>query len=360
MKNQLNLNLVELAKKLMVTSVFVILCVIANAQTLRLVAKAKGKFIGSAANSAIFYKDPAIAKDYKNILAKEFNMIVAENEMKMGVLLPSEGNYNWSKADALVAFAEKNNMRLRGHTLVWHNQLPKFISNPITPWTRETLLAEMKNHINAVVGRYKGKVKEWDVVNEALNDPPAKGIRMTSIWAKVIGEDFIDSAFVYAHQADPKADLYYNDYNIEYNFNTKTQSLLSLVKRLKQQHIPIHGVGLQSHSNYNLKDSEIANLSKFVDSLAVLGMKVALTEVDLGIPKGAVNDSTLNVQANSYAKLTQLFMNKSAIKSMVFWGFTDAYTWLEERPKPKEQPLLFDKNLIKKQAYYSVYNTIKN
>ncbi len=358
MRNDFKLCLKAWSKKTIITSVFLVFYGFTYAQTLRKAANANGKFIGSAANSAIFYKSSDEAIAYKKILGQEFNMIVAENEMKMGVLLPLPNQYNWKKADSLVAFAQKNKMRLRGHTLVWHNQVSPFINKPETPWTRITLLAEMKKHIYAVVGRYKGQVKEWDVVNEALNDPPAKGIRMSNIWAKVIGEDFIDSAFVYAHQADPKADLYYNDYNIEYNFNSKTQSLLTLVKKLKANGIPINGVGLQSHSNYNLTDSALNNLSKFVDSLSVLGMKVALTEVDLGIPKGEVNDATLKIQANSYAKLTKLFMAKKALKSMIFWGFTDAYSWLEERPKPKEQPLLFDKNLIKKSAYFSVYNTI--
>jgi len=341
--------------KLIAAFIVVVLPCITNAQTtLRALAEARGRYIGSAANGT-FYSNPTVPANYKQVLAQEFNILVAENEMKMDALLYEKNTYNWSKADALIAFAETNKMRVRGHCLAWHSQTPSWMAKET--WTRTSLLALLKSHVTAVVTRYKGRVHEWDVVNEAVNDNNPANFRGqgagTSIWYSVIGADFIDSAFVWAHAADPSADLYYNDYNIEYG-GSKNTFILNLVKGLKQRNIPITGVGMQAHLEHNLSASRISVISKFVDSLAKYDLKGQITELDLGIPQGTVTAATLKAQAASYAMMMDLFLSKPNMQSFVMWGFTDRYTWLTAPEFADEQPLIFDANLNKKSAYDSL------
>lgn len=179
-------------------------------------------------------------------------MIVAGNEMKFDAMEPEQGNFKFETADKLVAFAEQHQMKVRGHTLVWHSQLPGWLgagsegASNNNNYTRDELLKIMENHITTIVSHYKGRVHEWDVVNECVSDNSSQTLR-NSIWQKVIGESFIDSAFVYARRADPDAKLYINDYSVEFAGNNKADRYYNLVKKLVARGVPIDGVGLQAH-----------------------------------------------------------------------------------------------------------------
>ncbi|MBQ3926613.1 MAG: endo-1,4-beta-xylanase, partial [Bacteroidaceae bacterium] len=233
--------------------------------TLREYAEKNGKYIGTAISTwknDITNDNLAETKEVK----QQFNMLVAENEMKWDALEPSRGNFSYGGADNLVNFAKKNNMKMRGHCLAWHSQLPEWVSSDGKKndknWSRTEALKLLETHITNVVKHFKGNVVEWDVVNECLSDdqttvrtnPDAYDLR-ESVWTKAIGEDFIDSAFVYAHRADPNAILYLNDYSVELQGKAKSTAFYNLAMRLKASGIPIDGVGLQCHFSIGDVDS---------------------------------------------------------------------------------------------------------
>ena len=216
-------------------------------------------------------------KNGAELVKKHFNSITAENVMKWQKIHPLNGKYDFGEADKFVEFGLKNNMVIIGHTLVWHNQTPKWVfedekGNPVS---RDELLKRMKDHIFTVVGRYKGKVKGWDVVNEALNDD---GTLRQSPWLKIIGEDYIAKAFQFAHEADPQAELYYNDYSLENG--AKGNGAIKLVKKLQAQNIHVTGIGTQGH--WDLKFPTIEQINKTISEFSKLG-KVMITELDVDV-----------------------------------------------------------------------------
>ncbi len=237
--------------------------------------------IGGAPNrSVVTGRDPNAAA----IAEKHFNTITAENDLKWQLIHPRPGQYNWEPADRYVALGEKNEMFLVGHTLVWHSQTPRWVFQDDSggPITREALLARMKDHIVTVVGRYKGRIKGWDVVNEALHED---GTLRNSPWLQIIGEgsddkkyNFIESAFRWAHEADPNAELYYKDYGLETS-RAKYDGAVALVKHLKSRGIRIDGVGIQLHGG--LTYPSVEGLEYAITSLATIGVKVMITELDI-------------------------------------------------------------------------------
>lgn len=213
------------------------------------------------------------------LVAREFNSITAENAMKWDALEPQNGQFRWEQADRFVEFGQKHNMFIIGHTLCWHSQLPAWVSQPEpgqTELTKEVLMERLRRHIFTVVGRYKGKVKGWDVVNEAIND--GAGTYRETIFYRVIGKEYLVHAFKWAHEADPDAELYYNDYNIDANDN-KRATALELVKYLRDNGAPIHGVGLQGHYNFNSPTA--AKIDETIGMFTALGLKVHITELDV-------------------------------------------------------------------------------
>ena len=206
---------------------------------LRDLATQRRFFIGTAVNTRALAGDETI---YREVLKREFNMLVGENMMKYGELCPSEGHYNWTAADALVEFAEANDMRLRGHTLVWHHQLPSWLAS--RTWTAPEVQDLLEQHIKTVVGRYRGRILAWDVVNEAIADEG--GYRTYSFWYRHLGPEYIPMAFRWAREADPHAILYYNDYSSE-DISPKSDAIYDLVRELKQAGVPVDGVGWQMH-----------------------------------------------------------------------------------------------------------------
>jgi len=306
--------------------------------------------------------------DESVLIKKQFNSLTAENAMKMAPLQPKEGEFYWKAADSIVNFAVKNGIKIRGHNLCWHQQTPDWMfKDGDKQVSKETLLKRLKTHINTVVGRYKGKIYAWDVVNEAIDDNPANFLR-NSKWFEICGEDFITKAFEYAHEADPGAKLYYNDYNSE--FPEKRERIYKLLKSLKDKGVPIDGVGLQAH--WSLKSPTEADLRTAIERYSSLGLKIQFTELDISIypwekdrrakRPGESDQFTADLEARQAAKYAMVFnvfrAYKDVITNVTFWNVSDRHSWLDEYPVlgRKNYPLLFDANLQPKKAYWEVIN----
>jgi endo-1,4-beta-xylanase len=327
--------------------------------------------IGGALNRPLVTgRDPNSAA----IAAKHFNTATPENDLKWQLVHPQPDQYNWEPGDNFVAFCEKNQMVPIGHTLVWHAQTPRWVfqDDAGNPLTRDALLARMKDHITTVVGHYKGRVKGWDVVNEALDD---SGTMRNTQWLRIIGEgapdkkyDHIENAFRFAHEADPEAELYYNDYNLETS-KAKCDGAAAIVKYLKSKGVRIDGVGIQLHGGLDRPKPE--SLDYAITTLAATGVKVMVTELDLatrtGGPRGAditqVNRQS-TADANAAAAETQkklagkyaeifgvLLKHKKDISRVTFWGVYDATSWIGG------SPLLFDRDYQPKEAFFAVVKT---
>jgi endo-1,4-beta-xylanase len=335
---------------------------------------------------------------------KHFNHVVAENDMKWQLIHPRPGadGYDFEPADALIAFAHSNNMAVAGHTLVWHSQTPNWVFEgthlppaqpPAEPAnarpaagrpggpggfggfrgfdlngpraSREELLERMREHIHTVVGRYKGKVKVWDVVNEAISDGGPDVLRR-SPWSVIIGPDFIAKAFEYAHEADPDAILRYNDYGLENP--EKRSKLIKLIKSLQAENVPITAIGSQAHCNVS---TTFEQMDKALTEIATLGLPIHITELDVNsvaagqrgtgadiganasATQGALVDDVEKRLADAYAGLFRAFVkHKDAIDVVTFWGVNDAVSW-----RARGQPLLFDGKNQPKPAFHAVIQT---
>ncbi len=329
--------------------------------------------IGAALNRAQYYGDDLRAAP---IIKNHFNTVSPENALKWEMIHPESDRYFFTDADRYVEFGEKNGHFIIGHVLVWHNQTPKkvFEDNRGNPVSRAVLLNRMRKHISTVVGRYKGRIRAWDVVNEALNED---GTLRQSSWLKIIGEDYIAKAFEYAHQADPDAELYYNDYSIENE--PKRKGAVKLIRKLIKEGVPISGIGLQGHNN--LTFPTLKQQADTIKEFAELGLKVAISELDVSVlpdPKGfdgeevAVsfenreqldpyrNGLPSGVEAelaNRYAGLFGVYLNyRKAITRITFWNVTDGESWLNNYPirGRTNYPLLFDRSGKTKSAFDAV------
>jgi len=294
------------------------------------------------------------------VIKRHFNSITPENEMKPESLQPYEGGYNFSIADEYIDFCKKNNISLRGHTLVWHQQTPSwFFTNPETgekltnsEKDRKILLDRLKKHIQTVVGRYKGKVYAWDVVNEAIDENQPDGYRRSD-WYNILGPEYIEKAFIWAHEADPKAKLFYNDYSTENPY--KREFIYKLIKDLKAKGVPIHGVGLQCHISLDWPDvSEIEDTIKLFSKIP--GLEIHFTEIDISIAKNMIEGDdayTRYLLIEQAKKLKAIFdvlkKYKNVVTSVTFWGLKDDYSWLKG-----DYPLLFDKDYQPKFAFWSL------
>lgn len=310
----------------------------------------------------------ALKTDEAQLIRQHFNSITAENAMKMGPIHPKENEYYWSQSDSIVAFAERNNIKLRGHTLCWHNQTPDWMFKDEAENTvsKEVLLQRLKDHITTVVSRYKGKIYAWDVVNEAISDKRDEYLR-DSPWTTIIGEEFLAKAFEYAHEADPDALLFYNDYN-EIN-PVKREKIIRLVTDLKAAGVPIHGIGLQGH--WAVNEPSFTQLDSTLTDFAKTGLQLQITELDISVylkehqardRKAEDYDTTFTAtkeqeQIEVYKRCFELFRkHKASISSVTFWNISDRSSWLDNFPVKdrKDYPLLFDKALKPKKAYFEV------
>ena len=301
------------------------------------------------------------------LIVEQFNSLTPENAMKMGPIHPEQNRFVWQGPDEIVDFALQHGMKVRGHTLCWHNQTPKwfFTDSSGSQVNREVLLTRLKEHINAVVGRYKGKIYAWDVVNEAVPDT-GNDIYRRSKFYEIIGEDYIEKAFEYAHAADPSAKLFYNDYNTE--SSAKREKIFQLMKKLKSKNVPVHGVGLQGH--WSIYEPTAADLEKSITQFASLGLAVQITELDVSVyPKEherrerkSTDSSQLSAemeskQAAQYKMIFDVFRKyKGVVTGVTFWNVSDKSSWLDNFPVPnrKDYPLLFDQNNRPKKAFQSV------
>lgn len=336
--------------------------------TLSELAAARGRFVGSILNSEWFNNSlGSDATIYEETHKANFNIVVAENEMKFDATEPSRGSFSFTKGDKLMAYAAANGMQVRGHALAWHSQVPSWVSSLAQQVqsaggsARDTLLSVLKTHIDSVVGHYKGKIREWDVVNEAINDNGTHGWRSeNSVWYQYIGRDFIDSAFVWAHQADPDAKLYYNDYALEWGMGSGTKAQFaydSIAVRLKNAGIYITGIGTQTHIQ-NTHTSTPSNLRTFASKLKSIGMTMQITELDIGFALGtAISDADYEAQGHLYRQFMDLFLEAENMEAFVIWGFSDKYSWLKDQSK--YNGLIFDSSFAKKPAYDSLVASLK-
>lgn len=310
------------------------------------------------------------------IVLEQFNSISPENALKWEVVNPEPGKYDFTLADQYVDFGVKHHMWIVGHNLVWHNQVPAWVFHDDhgQMLTRDALLARLKEHISKEVGRYKGKIQSWDVVNEALNED---GTLRQSLWYKIIGPDYIAKAFEYAHEADPQAQLTYNDYNLAEP--AKLAGVIRLVKELKAQGVPIDCVGIQDHDHLDSPTPEQEDTA--IREIAATGVKVAISELDINVlpwpgmgntaevtmhmaanpkwnpwPNGMPQDEQQKL-TNQYVALFQVFYKDRAdISRVTFWGVTNAQSWLNNWPIPgrRNYPLLFDRQGKPVPAYDAV------
>jgi endo-1,4-beta-xylanase len=321
-----------------------------------------------------FYKDffpigvavapTSLTGSQATLILKHFGSLTAENVMKPALIHPEEKKYSWENADKIVNYAMANGMLVRGHTLCWHNQTAAWMFKDAqgNPVTKEVLLTRLKDHITQVVSRYKGKVYAWDVVNEAIDDDSSKIFRETN-WYKICGEEYIAKAFQWAHEADPDAKLYYNDYNTE--SPVKRDKIYSLLKRLLDAGVPIHGVGLQGH--WNISNPTEKDLRDAIEKFSSLGLKIQITELDVSVYTSDKTDPSDNVftsereqkQLEKYKMVFKVFRDyKNVITGVTFWNVSDKSSWLDNFPVRgrKNYPLLFDQNLKPKKAYWEVVN----
>ncbi len=315
--------------------------------TLRYFADKQDRCIGACVRDQFFNFDTTLL--YIQTLKHEFNMVVAENRMKFFEIESSPGVFNFVGPDSLIQFAEENNMQVRGHCLVWHAALPSWVETG--KFTRDSLLKIMERHITTIVTHYKGRIREWDVVNEAI-DPYGDGLR-SGKWKNVIGPDYIDSAFVYAHRADPDALLFYNDFETE-DMGKKSEAVYRLVNDLLKRGVPIDGVGIQCHLISNsINFSEIdSNIQRY----AALGLTVNITELDIMIQKAAslITDEDFKQQALQYGMLMHIFLKNDNCKNFLMWGFTDKESYLGS----KCNAYIFDSSYHAKPAYFALRDTL--
>lgn len=310
----------------------------------------------------------ALKTDEARLIRQQFNSLTPENAMKMERIHPRQDQYNWKNADEIVDFARANGMKVRGHTLLWHNQVPDWIFKDDAGETvsRDTLLERLKSHIMTVVGRYKGVVYAWDVANEVISDKPEEFYR-PSLWLKIGGEEIVAKAFQWAHEADPDALLFYNDYN-EIDPG-KRKKIITLLDGLIRKGIPVHGVGLQAH--WAIDQPSFSQLENTLADFAALGLKMQITELDISVyPKTHAMRQQLSsdtdtaftrvkeeLQLEQYKRCFALFRKyKSAISSVTCWNISDRHSWLDNFPVKgrKDYPLLFDAQLAPKKAYRAV------
>jgi len=310
----------------------------------------------------------SLTTDEAPFILTHFNSLTAENAMKMGPIHPKEDQYNWKDADSIAAFAQRHKLKLRGHNLLWHSQAPSWFFTDANGQTvtKEVLLQRMKEHITTVVNRYKGTIYAWDVVNEVISDNPNEYFRNSEFY-KICGEDFVAKSFEYAHEADPDALLFYNDYN-EISA-VKREKICKMIEGLKNAGVPIHGVGLQAH--WAVNEPSRSQLDSTLKRFAELGLKVHITELDISVypkehnareRKATDTDTTFSAekekkQMEVYKMCFELFRKyKDVISSVTFWNISDRHSWLDNFPVRgrKDYPLLFDKNLEPKKAYREV------
>jgi len=320
--------------------------------SLRSLADANDFYVGAAAYTT-HLDNPVHAE----VLGSEFNMLTPEQEAKFCELQQTRGVFNFTYLDRLMDFAEENDMVVRGHALVWHACSPDWLENG--DFSREEAISILRNHIYTVVGRYKGRIPMWDVVNEAIDGTSMRDV----VWMDLIGEEYVDMAFQFAHEADPDALLFYNDYGGE-GLGGKADAIYEMVTGMVERGVPIHGVGLQMHIQAGVTRQGSYLTSSIIDQnitrLGELGLDVHITEMDVN-HDGEATEEILELQAGDYYRVLQTCLENEACTAFIVWGVTDQFTWLRDPEwgsNPVSEPLLFDDDYQPKPAYFAVLDVL--
>ncbi|HEU4580699.1 MAG TPA: endo-1,4-beta-xylanase [Polyangiaceae bacterium] len=336
--------------------------------TLRQAALASKRLIGTALRAN------KLTTDTYTAAAREFNYVTPENEMKWDALERNPGQFSFQNADRIVQFAEANDMKVKGHTLVWHSQIPQWVRDLTT---RDEALAAMERHITEVVTHFKGKLHAWDVVNEAFTDGNAPRLRGSdpadatsaqngngnngpdSPFRRLIGEDYIDRAFQLAHAADPDALLFYNDYNAE-GTSAKANAVFNLVQSMKMRGIPIDGVGLQMHIGTGTDGNRSADqIRQNMERLTALGLQVVYSELDVSLCGNGDIAQRRQLQKQRLADVTKVCMDNPLCTAITFWGIADSDSWRDSACNDgRSEPLLFDPSYQHKDNYAGVFDAI--
>ncbi|MFE2421425.1 endo-1,4-beta-xylanase [Streptomyces hokutonensis] len=305
---------------------------------LRDLAAAKGKVVGTAVTGS------KLTGSYGDIAGAQFSSLTPGNAMKWGTVEPTQGSFDWTEADRIVAFAQAHNQQVRGHTLVWHSQNPSWLTNGT--WTSAQLSSLLQNHISTEVGRYKGEIAAWDVVNEPFNED---GTYRSTLWYNGLGANYIAQALTWAHAADPAAKLYINDYNVE-GVNAKSTALYNLVKSLEAAGVPIDGVGLQAHL---ILGQVPATLQQNIQRFADLGVDVAITELDVRVALPA-DSAELAQQKADFKSVVAACAAVARCVNITVWGFTDSDSWVPGTFPGYGAATPYDENYAPKPAYYGI------
>ena len=295
----------------------------------------------------------ALAQDdrYRSLLARKFESVTAENVMKWYAVEPQRGVDDFAAADRLVRFARRHGQSVYGHTLIWHNQLPAWLTEG--EFTKAELARIMRRHIFAVVGHFRGKVRAWDVVNEAIDD---NGQWRDTIFYRAFGPEYVAMALRWARQADPHVKLFLNDYNIE-GINAKSTVYYELAKELRRRHVPLDGIGIQGHLSlmYDFPGQVTENLRRF----ARLGLEPAFTEVDVRIPLPA-SEEELARQADWFGRLLDSCRAVRPCRTFTVWGFTDRYSWVPSVFPGEGAATPFDENYRPKPAWFAIRDALRD
>ena len=301
---------------------------------------------------------------FQQLIAGQYDMLVPTGELKWRALRPSATTYDFAASDALFAFAAKHHMRMRGHTLVWHNSVPDWLQGSASKYDVRQLLVD---HIHTVMGRYRGRVHSWDVVNEAIlpKDGQPNGLRK-SFWYDAIGPDYIDLAFHTARDADPHAKLTYNDYGVEYDSDEDAERrkvILALLRGMQERKVPLDAVGIQSHIKAGSPYTVGKGLTDYIESLRSMGLEVYLTELDVNEDDLTYNDLQRrdHTVAETYRQYLDVALANPAVKLMLTWGVSDRRTWLNngpthhrKQPNRPQRSLPFDSDYRPVEAFFAI------
>jgi endo-1,4-beta-xylanase len=311
---------------------------------LRDAARAAGKLIGAAVQSGLLSDGR-----YSEVLGRHFNYLTAEYEMKWDAIEHTRDSNDFRAGDAIVSYGRANGMRIKGHALIWHGSVPPWVGSLSTTGLR----IAFENHIRAVAEHFRGQVYAWDVVNEAVADD-GSGLRDT-VFRQKLGDEYIADAFRIAHQADPQALLFYNDYGGE-GLSQKSNRIYDLVQSLRMQGVPIDGVGLQMHVTASNPPSE-GSIRSNMQRLASLGLSVNISEMDVRI-RDLPSPTKLETQKLVYHTIVGVCVEEPRCDAVTFWGFTDAHSWIDAQ-YGADDPLLFDDQYGAKPAYYGVLDAFR-
>jgi endo-1,4-beta-xylanase len=322
-------------------------------------ASAHGLLTGAAVAIPLLRSDPV----YARVLAEQYSTLVAENAMKWKALRPAPDKFSFDQADELVAFAERNAIKVRGHNLCWHEALPDWFSTAVT---KENARHFLTDHIMTVAGHYQGKIHSWDVVNEAVDAKSgrADGLRQ-SPWFEMLGADYLDIAFRAAREADPHALLTYNEYSIEYDNEREAQKrdfTVQLLRRMKASNVPLDAVGIQSHIRAGSPSSFGKGIREFMASARQMGLQVFITEMDVNDDELPYDDVLKrdHAIARVYRDYLTTILADPAVTAVLTWGVSDGHTWLnspsrkQKHPDRRERPLPFDENYRPKEAFFAM------